>query len=583
MDESAIPPSGPLPEPKTTEPASAPAPTPPAPEPPAEPAPEPTPPAAEPTPSQPEQPTSPPPASPQVVVAHHGAGGGGGRRWLKILLILVLVALLAGAGWYVYQQQKDKTKKPAATAHSKSIDKLRVGIVQADFGKLYPDMSASEYGYIVNSQMFEGLVRYEGTNKIAPDLASTWTNPDDKTWLFTITPGVKFHDGNTLTAKDVKYSLDKVIASGSDLAQIFGSTIDKVAVVSDSQVKITTKDPDPVLLNRLAFLYIIDSNLPAGKEPSQAGTGPYMIKLGTKPVSNSVQMVAFSGYHGGQPQTKALDFGSQPKESQMVADFNQGKYDIVGPVTAADADKAANVFKFISSEPNVDYIGFNTVSPGPLQNPKVRQAIRYAVNGQAIGEAATGNKVSSISQVIPPAIPGYDPSITPYQQNTAKAKQLLAQAGYPKGLTLTVSNSDNSPGVDVLVKELQAAGITVKVDHHADFGEYIDFFSTGKAQAFTVNYASDTLDGLDVDSTVFSSANYSSPAFTKLLGQVAATTDPAQRLKLLQQGEKIIDQDVAVVPLYSEQDVWLMNRDYALKQDMPSSLISVYFYKAHQK
>jgi peptide/nickel transport system substrate-binding protein len=519
-----------------------------------------------------------PPPPPQAVVAHHG---GGKKRWLKWLIILVVIILAAAGGYYLYNKHQDN-KKSSAAGQSKDVSELKVGIVQADFGKLYPDMPASEYAYLVNSQIFEGLVKYENTNKIVPALASTWTNPDNKTWVFTIRPGIKFHDGHTLAPEDVKYSLDTIIAAKGDLADIFASTIDSVTVSGKDQVKITTKDPDPVLLNRLAFLYIIDANLPKGDEPSQAGTGPYEVKSGTKPSGTSVQLTAFNDYYGGRPKTKALAFSSSKNTEDVLKGFKAHKFNIAGPVQAADITANAGSYKFSTSEPNVEYIGFNTVKAGPLQNKLVREAIRYAVNGPQIAQA--GNlEATPISQMIPPAIAGYNPSITPYKQDVAKAKQLLAQAGYPNGLTLRLSSSDNPDQTAELVKQLKAAGITATVDQHSDFDEFIDYFNGGKADMFTVNYTSDTLDGQDITTNVFGSANYDNAKLNDVLKQIAAATDPEARLKLLQQAETIIDDDVAVVPLYSETEVWIMDKNYDIQQDMPSSFLSVYFYKVQLK
>lgn len=515
----------------------------------------------------------------KVVASHHG----GSKRWLRVVLLLIIVALLAAGGWLAYQKHRDNSKSANSAAQSKSISLLKIGISQGNYGStLYPDMSVNEYSYLTNAQMFEGLVRYENKSKVVPDLASTWTNPDSKTWLFTVKSGVQFHDGHTLTAQDVKYSLDKVITSNSDLAQTFASTIASVDVVGNNQVKITTTAPDPALLNRLAFLYIIDANLPKGDEPSQAGTGPYEIKPGTQPTDTNVQMVAFNDYHGGQPTTKALDFGAADDPTTLVKDFQAHKYNIVGPIPLDDAKKVKPATEFITSEPDVNYLGFNTVKPGPLQNKLVREAIRYAVNPVAIGKS-TGRQVTPISQLIPESIPGYNPSIMPYKQDIAKAKQLLTQAGYPNGVTIRFSTTADPKEVAEIVSELKQAGITATVDEHSDFNEFINYFNSGQAEMFEVDYASDTLDGLDIYSTTLDAANYSNPQVTSLLDQANAATDPAKRLKLLQQAATIIDQDVAVVPLSAQNDVWLMDKPYAIQQDMPSSLLSVYFSKVQQK
>lgn len=515
---------------------------------------------------------------PQVVTAN---GGRRGRRWLKALIWLVILALLAVGGWFVYD--KYLKKAPAkTTTQSKDIALLKIGMNGADYGNLYPNMTANEHSFIINAQIFEGLVRYEDKSKIVPELASDWTNPDNKTWVFTIRSGVKFHDGHTLTAADVKYSLDTIKSGYPDLAKTYADSIASVEVSDGNKVKITTTNPDPVLLNKLSWLYIIDANLPKGAEPSQAGTGPYEIKPGTTPTSTDVQMVAFNGYHGGKPQTRALDFGSADDSAALVKAFQAGKFNIIGPVPPNDAKKVKAAKDFVSSEPNVEFLGLNTIKPGPLQNKMVREAVRYAVNPLAIGQASD-TKPTLLSQLIPESIPGYDPAIKVYKQDTAKAKQLLTQAGYPNGLTLRLSTANSQQQVNEIVSEFKQAGITVNVDQHNDFDEFINYFGSGQAEMYLVDYSSDTLDGLDIYDSTVPTPYYNNPQLTALLNQASTETDPAKRLKLLQQAATIVDQDVAAVPLYGENDVWLMDKNYALRQDMPSAYISVYFSKVHQQ
>lgn len=521
--------------------------------------------------------TVPPVQQPQVVVSSHG---GGGKRLLKLLVVLVVIAALAAAGWYAYGKLGGGSKTVKVPASSKDIPLIKIGFLQADYGKLYPDMSVNDYSISPNEQMFEGLVRYEDRSKIAPDLATDWSNPNDKTWVFTVKGGVKFHDGHVMSANDVKYSIDKVVASKSDLAQTFASTIASVDVTGKDQVKITTTDPDPTLLNKLTFLYVIDANAPKGSEPSQAGTGPYRIKAGTTPSDKSVQMVAFDGYHGGRPHVRALDYGSAKSSAELVKAFQDHKYDIVG-YAPEDKSKAVAATRFMTSTSDVDFIGFNVVKPGPLQNKLVREAIRYAVDPIAIGKAR-GSDVDPLSQMIPESVPGYNPAITPYKRNIEKAKQLLAQAGYPNGLTLRFSTSaDSQASTKEISAELKQVGITLTLDEHKDFDEFINYFSAGKAEMFTVDYSSDTLDGLDIYTTTLQTPNYDNPKLTALLDQASTTVDPAKRLKLLQQAAVIIDQDIPVVPLSTESDLWLMDRNYVIRQDLPSSYLPVYFYKVH--
>ncbi len=503
------------------------------------------------------------------------------NRRLKLGIILLVLAVGVVVGGLLYNKHQTNQQAAKVAKQNKDIALLKVGVQSAAYGSLYPDMSANSYGYLINAQMFEGLVRYEGKSKLVPALASDWTNPDSKTWLFTVKKGIKFHDGHTLAASDVKYSLDKVIASDSDLAQIFASTIQSADVVGNNQVRITTKQPDPTLLNRLAFLYIIDANLPKGDEPSQAGTGPYEIKPGSTPTDSSVQMVAFDSYSGGRPTTLALNFGSEKDGASLVKAYQAGKYNIAGAIPLKDA-KLPGFTQFISSEPEVYFIGFNSVKPGPLQNKLVREAFRYAVDPVAVGTAG-GNRVTALSQLIPPSIPGFNPAITPHKRDVSKAKQLLAQAGYPQGLSLRFSTNDQQATITELANQLKQANITLAIDRHSAFDEFINYFSTGQADVFSIIYSSDTLDGLDIYNTTLSSANYNNPNLMDLFDQASLTVDPAKRLKLLQDAAVIIDKDVAVIPFSTRDNVWLMDKNYVIQQDMPSSYLSVYFSKVYQR
>jgi peptide/nickel transport system substrate-binding protein len=521
--------------------------------------------------------TTPPP---QMVTSHHGGGGKG--RWIKAFLLLLIIALLAVGGYFAYQKNH-KTSKVVTPAQSKDIPLLRIGIKQADYGGIYPNITDNDYSISVNSQMFEGLVRYQDRSKIAPDLASTWTNPDNNTWLFTIKKGIKFHDGHTLQPSDVKYSLDNMVTGTSDFAQTFAATIASVELVGTDQVKITTKAPDPTLLNKLTLLYVVDANTPKGDEPSQAGTGPYEIKPGTTPTGSSVQMTAFDGYHDGRPTTGALAFSSVADNPTLIKDFNAGQYDIAGTLSPGTASQAKNATVFNVSEADSDYLAFNTIQPSPVQNKLVREAIRYAVNAAAIGKA-NGQNLTQESQLVPPSIPGYDPAITPYKQNIDKAKQLLAQAGYPNGVTITLSTSSAiAPEATEITNELKQVGITVTLDQHTDFDEYINYFTAGKAEMYVIDYASDTLDAADIYQSTLLSANYNNPKVNDLLAQANTTLNPATRLKLLQQIAVLVDQDVPVVPLGTTADTWVMNKNYDIQQDSTSGYLPVYFYTVKLK
>lgn len=505
------------------------------------------------------------------------------KPWLKVLIALIALALIAAAAWYFLIRDNDNSQSNQATEQSKDVDQLNIGMVLPDYDAIYPNISApTSFGNLVNAQMFEGLVRYENKSKIVPLLATDWTNPDDKTWVFSIKSGVKYHDGNEVEPKDVKYSIDTIIESESDFAETFTSTIDSVEVLEDGKVQIKTTAPDPSLLNKLAVLYVIDDEAPKDGDLSAAGTGPFQIKSGTTPTKTEVQMVAYDDYHGERPTTREVSFGSEENDKELVEAFNEGKYDIIGSVPIATADAATDATQFVTSEPEVAFLGLNTVKSGPLSEKGVREAIRYAVDPVKLGEAQ-GDKVTPISQLVPESIPGYNPAIPVYQRDVEKAKELLSEAGYPDGVDIRFTHSSGEDFSNELVSQLKEAGINLEVDFRTDFNDFIDFFLSGNAEMYYVVYASDTLDGLDIYQTTLPPPNYDSTALNELLDEAGATVDPADRLRILQDAAAVVNDDVPVVPLSTRDSIWLMDQDYQITQDMPSSFLSAYLYKVQFK
>lgn len=498
------------------------------------------------------------------------------QRWLIALLVIIVLATI---GLFYDHEHTSSTVNGV-----KTISHLSIGIQDTDIGQqLYPNSEDEDGAILFNSQIFEGLVRYVNQDQTVPDLATGWTTPNAITWLFNINTNVKFHDGHTLTPEAVKYSLDLMLNSNSTYAQTFNGNIKSVSVLNNHQIKITTAQPNPTLLNQLSFLYIIDPNLPKGENASMAGTGPYELKPGTKYNKSHDDLVAFDDYHDGPILTKEVTVSTNPNVASLTAGLKNHTYDIVGDIPTKDAD-LQGTYKFLEEDDTVYFLSLNTET-GPLSNKLVREAIRYAINPKAIDASVGESNTTSISQLIPPSITGYNPSIKPYSQDIAKAKQLLAQAGYPNGLTLSLETGftgDEVASPETIAKELGKAGITVNIKYETDGDTFINDWETGNEQILQIGYSSDTLDGVDIFQSSLPTADYDNPTLDSVLKQASTTIDPTKRISLLQQAGSIVDSDIAVVPLSYQNNIWLMDKSYVLHQDLPSDYISVYFYKIHE-
>lgn len=500
----------------------------------------------------------------------------------KVALIVVIAFLLVlGGGAYYYLSTKKAAQKAAEVVVKKDIPHITIAGGDRGFDLFYPGVDDSANFITTNRQVFEGLVRYEDNSKIVPLLATSWTNPDTTTWVFTLKDGVKFHTGRVMTAEDVKASLEA--AKDSIYGQNFNSTIKTVAVVAPNKVEIKTEGPDPILLNRLTNLWIFDTK---SSKPNDSinGTGAYTVKPGTTPTNDKLELVAFDGYHGGHVYTRAVTF-IYIENDKLAEAFNAGQINIltqsVDSTTAGltRANKVVNVEQL-----SVFHLILNTQRAGsPLANLKVRQAILTGTDPVALTKVREVQGVP-IGQMIPPTVPGYNPSVKRPATDVAKAKAMLAEAGYPNGFSLTFTYYGPSKSTaDELARQFKDLGITLKLDPQTvikDLGAKV--FGGNTDMAFNT-VSSDLFDGTDVLTNYLDSANYSNPRATQLLKQASQTLDQTARLKLIQEVAKISVDDVVDIPMYATAPVAMYyDSRFVLEQDIPGGTsLGTYLYKVH--
>jgi peptide/nickel transport system substrate-binding protein len=508
----------------------------------------------------------------------------GGRSVFTRFLIPVVAGLLLLAGIGGYLLWRSQQKAPEAAVVKKDIPIIKYGSNEGPMNSFYPAMDNGISERDINIQIFEGLVGYQGKTKIVPLLAASWTNPDDTTWVFTLKQGVKFHNGNTLTAKDVKYSLENF--KDSPTGEIFNTTIKSVEVVDDYTVSIKTDGPDPILLNRLAALFIIDSSAEKPDDPAN-GTGAYTVKSGTKPTPEKLDLVAFDGYHGGHVYTRELQFLLFDSEASIVKALKDHTINL-GPVdseaAAAELKQAGFHTLFIDSLA-VYHIGINHLKAGsPAQKLKVRQAIYHAVDPAALLKA---RKVigEPASQLVTAEVPGFNPKITRPATDPAAAKRLLAEAGYPDGVTLefTYYTKASADAAEELARQLKPAGITLRLDPIDDVPTIAEKVFGGGSELYFSSVSTDLLDAIDIFTDNFvENPNYNNPAVNELVTKASTTIDPAARLEMLQQISALLMDDVAWVPVYTPGLTWILDKPYVFQKDLPDQGINTYFWQMYE-
>ncbi|MGH3327014.1 MAG: ABC transporter substrate-binding protein [Streptomycetales bacterium] len=352
---------------------------------------------------------------------------------------------------------------------------LRLGM-QYDLGTLDPQVLTSVGDKQLSENIFEGLVQYEpGGTEIEAALATDWESSGDGTsWTFTLREGVQFHDGfGEMTARDVAFTFERLVSAelASPNAELMQS-LDKVEAHGDDEVEFKLGEPDPAFLDKLANWYagIVSAKAvqQKGKKFAQdpIGTGPYQFES-WRPQQETV-LGPFDNYWGDKPGLQRVVYVPIPDATTMYNAFEAGDVDII---QITDPDKLAQYqqqgdIKF-SSKPGLitRFFGLKADEP-PFDDPRVREAVAYAIDRKKMIDNLFGETSTPADSVLAPDVTHVARGVVKYQHNPQRAKQLLAEAGYPDGVSVTFSvpNIDRfTEPATVIQQDLKAVGINVKI------------------------------------------------------------------------------------------------------------------------
>ena len=361
-----------------------------------------------------------------------------------------------------------------------------------DVSTLDPAIGYDWQNWSMIKSLFDGLMDYEpGTTNLKKDLAEDFSISDDGlVYVFKLHKGVKFHNGREMTAEDVKYSLNRVTnpKTQSPGAGFFGSIkgydamadgsateLSGVTVVDPYTVKIELSRPDATFLHVMAINF--SSVVPKeevekygadfGKHP--VGTGAF--KLGEWTLGQRLVFERFKDYwHTGVPKLDQITFEVGQEPVVALLRLQRGEVDIAGdgipPAKFLEVKNDPQYAGMIieGGQLQTGYVTMN-VKMKPFDNVKVRQAVNMAVNKDRIVRIINGRAVPA-NQPLPPSMPGYDKEYKGYPFDPAKAKALLAEAGYPDGFTteLYVYNTDPNPRIaQSIQQDLSKIGIKVEL------------------------------------------------------------------------------------------------------------------------
>lgn len=454
-------------------------------------------------------------------------------------------------------------------ATPKAGGSITIAISQDLDQSLDPHTSTSAGKREIFFNIFEGLVKADPDGNFVPALAESFEISDDATtFTFHIRKGVKFHNGADLTAEDVIYTLDKCrgTETGVPLLSAYAE-IDTVTAIDDDTVEIKLKAPN---IEYLAYLNtaIIPHDY-ADQETFPIGTGPYKFK--SRSVQENIVLEKFADYWGTPGYLDEVTFRIIENTDALVMALRSGSVDLSVHRIASDVQEIGDEYELLESPTNLIQALYLNNAVEPLNNLKVRQALNYAVNVEDVMLITNDGLGTPIGSSIYPSFGKYFmPELADaYPYNPEKAKELLTEAGYPDGFTLTITAPSNYAvhvnAAQVIAEQLKNVGIDAKINL-VEWATWLsDVYQGRNFEATVVGFDASFLTARAllerwISDNSKNMINFNNPEYDRVLKEAFAATNEEEQTALYKQAEKILSDDAANVYLMDPNDLTVISK-----------------------
>lgn len=513
-------------------------------------------------------------------------------------LVVVLALALALGLVAAHPVSAQSVFRSALVGQPPHIDPQRM----ADFGS-----------HTVTTQIYSTLVRVDDQLRVTPYAAESWTiSKDGLVWTFKLRDSLVFHNGRKADAGDVRYSLSRLASpdSRSPNARLLLADVVGFEEVNKGQTKelagVRAVDPQTVeirlqappkgdLLTRLTHISTailareaVEQGGTNWAETHAIGTGPWRLKEWVH--RSRVVYDAFPQYFEGKPKVDRLEMPIVQEPATQLAMYQNGELDVVlvplGDYPRLKRDPRWSKELREWDRAQVQFLALNPRVYAPFKDVRVRQAFAHAIDRVKVINQVFHGLYLPAGGMLPPGIPGYDREIKGLEYNPARAKELLAEAGFPGGrglppLTMAVNPVTGdyrmmTEPIAAMLKETLGVAVEVQLQEFASFTAAMN--RRDALASFMTGWSGTMLDPnyfLELwlhSRSALNRVNYTNPAFDALLDQANATPDRGRRIALVQQADQLVAKDVPLIPIMYTRFVYLTSPRVKGLEVLPLSL-----------
>jgi oligopeptide transport system substrate-binding protein len=504
------------------------------------------------------------------------------HRLMRLLLLVVLTTMLPAC---TRQDEAEKRQEPPSRV---TREPAGGGTYRRPLGNdpasLDPAKVADIYSFAVINQLFDRLVEFDDRLNILPAIAQTWSaSRDGLTWTFNLRQGVKFHNGREVIADDVAYSLSRLLDPTVQfkynwaLVKIKGvpefqagraKDIEGIRAIDRYTLQITLSEPFAPFISVLGLpqFAVIPreevERLGGDFGFSPVGTGPFRFVRWER--GSEILLEANEHYFRKRPVLDQIRFVIFPGEpvAEILASFERKELE-QSPIPPDRRKELLETDKYtIIQKPTLSLLvlmGFNLESP-PFDKLEVRQAFNYAIDKVRINREIRADRFVLARGILPPGMPGYNPEVHGYNYDPDKAKELLAQAGFPGGKHLdpviwasSVKSAVARQDYQYAQQNMGQVGVQVELQEFDTWPTFLQAMEQGKLQVFRWAFYADYPDPDSILYPLFHSRSannffrYRSPVIDRLLDEARREIDDLHRVKLYRDAEQIILNDAPAV------------------------------------